>query len=90
MSVSLSTDVVYAPPFYRFKYACWVVEIEFAKWGVALLAVVIAIGITPGFPDILLTLVAAVLTPFLLDRRGWTDGVESVELNIFVFHLSCH
>jgi len=68
-------------------------EVHLLIPGVALLAVVIAIGVTPEFPDILLALMAAVLLPsFVL---VWLVGgaglsVESVESDLVVFHLSRH
>ena len=61
--------------------------------GIALLAVVIAIGVTPEFPDILLALMAAVLLlsfVFVWLVGGAGLSVESVESDLVVFHLSRH
>ena len=71
----------------------WWLEVYLLILGIALLAVVIAIGVTPEFPDILLALMAAVLLlSFVL---VWLVGgaglsVESVESDLVVFHLSRH
>jgi predicted lysophospholipase L1 biosynthesis ABC-type transport system permease subunit len=59
---------------------------------VALLAVVIGICLTAGFPDVLLMLVAAVLPPYPPFFRCWggVDELGAVEFDFFVLYIHCH
>jgi hypothetical protein len=60
---------------------------------VALLAVVIGICLTAGFPDVLLMLVAAVLPPLFAFSSvvgGGVDELGAVEFDFFVLYIHCH
>ena len=52
---------------------------------VALLAVVVTIILTPGFHNVLLSLLAAVYSPLFE-----VDNVESLESNIAILYISGH